>query len=88
MHGLRSSAPGSILEKMRSEKQKTHTPYLQIRVLWVCGGCESVKTLCCGHMKGFEKATDFYIKLEDEIMAKISTKIKEIEKQKTQTLNL
>ena len=39
-------------------------------------------------MKGFEKATDFYIKLEDEIKAKIKTKIKEIEKQKMQTLNL
>ena len=48
------------------EKQKTHTLNLQIRVLWVCGGCESVKTLCCGHMKGFEKATDFYKKLECE----------------------
>ena len=59
-----------------------------MRVLCVCGGCESVKTLCCRHMKGFEKATDFYIKLEDEIKAKIKTKIKEIEKQKMQTLNL
>ena len=59
-----------------------------MRVLCVCGGCESVKTLCCGHMKGFEKATDFYIKLEDEMKPKISTKIKEIEKQKMQTLNL
>ena len=29
-------------------------------------------------MKGFEKATDFYIKLECEMKPKISTKIKEI----------
>jgi len=39
-------------------------------------------------MKGFEKATDLYIKLEDEMKAKIRTKIKEIEKQKTHTLSL
>ena len=69
-------------------KRKMQTLNLQMRVLWVFCGCESVKTLCCGHMKGFEKATDFYIKLEDEMKPKISTKIKEIEKQKMQTLNL